>query len=101
MKLVTSSSAKGGLDNTKYFDERLEMEFYELRHHDGRRARFGAAMMAPDYAGWHDFYESKKRFVNYFEDANDRVEHNQKAYRAMDFPAAPGNTKRPVELFPE
>lgn len=42
--------AKGLLDKTKYFDERLEVEFYELWHHEGRRARFGSAMMAPDYA---------------------------------------------------
>jgi len=100
-KMLDDLYAKGLLDNTKYFDERLEVEFYELWHHEGRRARFGAAMMAPDYAWWHGFYECKKRFINYFEEANDLIEHNQKAYRAMDFPAATGNTKRPVELFPE
>ncbi len=100
-KMLDDLYAKGLLDNTKYFDERLEVEFYELWHHEGRRARFGAAMMAPDYAWWHGFYECKKRFVNYFEEANDLIKHNKKAYRAMDFPAATGNTKRPAELFPE
>ncbi len=29
-------------------------------NHEGRRARFGAAMMAPDYAWWHGFYDCKK-----------------------------------------
>ncbi len=100
-KMLDDLYAKGLLDNTKYFDERLEWEFYELWHHEGRRARFGAAMMAPDYAWWHGFYECKKRFINFFEEADNLIKHNQKAYRAMDFPAATGNTKRPVELFPE
>ena len=100
-KMLDDLYAKDLLDKTKYFDERLEVEFYELWHHEGRRARFGAAMMAPDYTWWHGFYECKKRFINYFEEANDLIKHNQKAYRAMDFPAATGNTTRPKELFPE
>ena len=100
-KMLDDLYAKDLLDKTKFFDERLEVEFYELWHHEGRRARFGAAMMAPDYTWWHGFYECKKRFINYFEEANDLIKHNQKAYRAMDFPAATGNTTRPKELFPE
>ncbi len=48
---------KGLLDKTKFFDKRLEVEDYELWHHEGRRARMGAMMMAPDYAWWHGFYE--------------------------------------------
>jgi hypothetical protein len=61
---------KGLLDKTKFFDERLEVEYYELWHHEGRRARMGAMMMAPDYAWWHGFYECKLRFANYMEEAN-------------------------------
>ena len=30
------------------FDERLEWDYFELWHHQGRRARMGAAMMGPD-----------------------------------------------------
>jgi len=92
--------SKSLLDNTKYFDERLEVEFYELWHHEGRRARFGAAMMAPDYAWWHGFYECKKRYVNFMEEANDLIEHNKKAYIAKDFPNATGNTTVPPEAKP-
>jgi hypothetical protein len=55
---------KGLLTQDSYFDEELEWEFYELWHHEGRRARMGAAMMAPDYAWWHGFYECKHRFVH-------------------------------------
>jgi hypothetical protein len=61
----------GMLSRTKYFDEKLEWEFYELWHHEGRRARMGAAMMAPDYAWWHGFYELKHRFNGIIEEINE------------------------------
>jgi hypothetical protein len=54
---------EGKLSRDSYFDEELEWEYYELWHHEGRRARMGAAMMAPDYAWWHGFYEVKHRFA--------------------------------------
>ncbi|MHC5082980.1 MAG: multiheme c-type cytochrome, partial [Planctomycetota bacterium] len=60
-KLVDQLYAKKLLSKDKNLDEQLEYEFYELWHHEGRRARFGAAMMAPDYAWWHGFYELKQR----------------------------------------
>jgi hypothetical protein len=90
---------KGLLDKTKFFDEELEVEYYELWHHEGRRARFGAAMMAPDYAWWHGFYECKKRYNSFMEKARDLIEHNKKAYVAPDFPNATGNTTRPAKVF--
>ncbi|MBW1744285.1 MAG: CopD family protein, partial [Deltaproteobacteria bacterium] len=90
---------KGLLDKTRFFDERLEVEYYELWHHEGRRARMGAAMMAPDYTWWHGFYECKKRYNNYMEEARDLIKHNEKAYKATDFPNATGNTTRPPEVF--
>jgi hydroxylamine dehydrogenase len=57
------------LSRERYFDEELEWEFYELWHHEGRRARMGAAMMAPDYAWWHGFYELKHRYSRIVEAA--------------------------------
>jgi hypothetical protein len=90
---------KGLLDNTKYFDERLEVEYYELWHHEGRRARMGTMMMAPDYAWWHGFYECKLRFAKYMEEANHLIETGQKAYVAKDFPNATGDTTKPVKIF--
>ena len=100
-KLFDELYEKGLLDKTKFFDEELEVEYYELWHHEGRRARFGAAMMAPDYAWWHGFYECKKRFVSFTEKANDLIKHNKKAYIATDFPNATGNTTRPKQIFGE
>ncbi len=46
----------------KEFDEKIEWTWFYLWHHEGRRARHGASMMAPDYAHWHGMYEVAERF---------------------------------------
>lgn len=91
--------AKGLLNADKYFDEQLEVEFYELWHHEGRRARMGAMMMAPDYSWWHGFYECKKRFNSFMEEANHLLETNTKAYRFPNYPGATGSTEKPAAIF--
>lgn len=44
------------------FDEPIEWTWFYLWHHEGRRARHGASMMAPDYAHWHGMFEVAERF---------------------------------------
>lgn len=48
------------------FDDKIEWTYYELWHHEGRRARHGAAMMGPDYVQWHGMYEVAKTFYTEF-----------------------------------
>lgn len=48
------------------FDDTIEWTFYELWHHEGRRARMGASMMGPDFTQWHGFYEVAKHFYTKF-----------------------------------
>jgi hypothetical protein len=48
------------------FDEEIEWTYYTLWHHEGRRARHGAAMMGPDYTQWHGFYEVAECFYMRF-----------------------------------
>jgi len=48
------------------FDEKIEWTYYELWHHQGRRARMGTSMMGPDYTQWHGFYEVAKNFYTEF-----------------------------------
>jgi hypothetical protein len=48
------------------FDDPIEWTWYELWHHEGRRARHGAAMQGPDYAWWHGLYEVSKHFYEKF-----------------------------------
>ncbi len=76
----------GLLSAERYFDEPLEWEFYELWHHEGRRARMGAAMMAPDYAWWHGFYELKRRFNHVMDAARKMEEGAAPSPRWDDFP---------------
>lgn len=48
------------------FDENLEWIYWELWHHEGRRARHGASMSGPDYAWWHGMYDVAKTFYLHF-----------------------------------
>ena len=84
-KLIDSLYEDGLLSKQSYFDENLEWEFYELWHHEGRRARMGAAMMAPDYAWWHGFYELKHRFNHIFKEAA-ALREKGKGYIHTKFP---------------
>ncbi len=44
------------------FSNKLDWIWFEIWHHEGRRARHGASMMAPDYAHWHGLYEVAQHF---------------------------------------
>ena len=44
------------------FDDKIDWIWWELWHHEGRRARHGAAMSGPDYAWWHGIYDMAKHF---------------------------------------
>jgi len=58
-------------------------------------------MMAPDYAWWHGFYECKKRYAGFMQEAKEMIENNKKAYVTVDFPNAKGNTVVPPEAAPK
>jgi len=44
------------------FSQLIDYTWFEIWHHEGRRARHGAAMMAPDYTHWHGTYEVAKHW---------------------------------------
>jgi hypothetical protein len=44
------------------FSNKIDWIWFELWHHEGRRARHGAAMMGPDYTHWHGTYDLAKHF---------------------------------------
>jgi len=48
------------------FTTEADWAYWELWHHEGRRARHGASMMAPDYTHWHGTYEVAKNFYAHF-----------------------------------
>ena len=47
-------------------NEEMDYVFFEIWHHEGRRARHGASMMGPDYVQWHGFYELSRNFYTHF-----------------------------------
>jgi hypothetical protein len=59
---IMGALASNGLRTSTNFDEHVEWTWFYLWHHEGRRARHGAAMMAPDYTHWHGMYEVAERF---------------------------------------
>lgn len=59
MKIVREKKL---LENPASFSNKIEWTYWELWHHEGRRARHGAAMMGPDYTWWHGMYEVAQHF---------------------------------------
>jgi len=49
-------------NGTAAFSNKYEWIWWEIWHHEGRRARHGAAMMGPDYTWWHGIYEVAQHF---------------------------------------
>ena len=59
---IMAALVDNGLRTPTNFDEEIEWSWFYLWHHEGRRARHGASMMAPDYTHWHGMYEVAERF---------------------------------------
>ena len=59
---IMSALASNSLLTKTQYDEKIEWTWYYLWHHEGRRARMGASMMAPDYTQWHGMFEVAERF---------------------------------------
>lgn len=75
-KIIMDSLRKNELITKPEFDEKIEWAWYYLWHHEGRRARHGASMMAPDYTHWHGMYEVADRFyMEFIPDAQEIANH--------------------------
>jgi len=69
-------AAKPLLKPTK-FANKIDFVWYEIWHHEGRRARHGASMMGPDWTHWHGTYEVAKHFyAKYIPELQELVEAN-------------------------
>ena len=64
-EIMAIVSKKNLLEVKASFGNDIEWYYWELWHHEGRRARHGAAMMGPDYTWWHGIYDVIHNF--YFE----------------------------------
>ena len=59
------------------FGNKIDFIWFEIWHHEGRRARHGASMMGPDYTHWHGTYEIAKHFyTDYIPELEDLIDDN-------------------------
>ena len=79
-RMIMDALYEHRLVTDKPFDDEIEWTWYFLWHHEGRRARHGAAMMAPKFAHERGLAQVANRF-----------------YREL-VPQARAITKRAVEL---
>ena len=71
------------------FSNKIDFTWFELWHHEGRRARHGASMMGPDYTHWHGTYEIARNFYSEFiPELEELVEKNQNSADAARKEAA-------------
>ncbi|NOZ86204.1 MAG: hypothetical protein GXP49_08045 [Deltaproteobacteria bacterium] len=61
-RLMALIKKKGLLKRAARFSNNIEWIYWEIWHHEGRRARHGASMMGPDYTWWHGIYDVAKHF---------------------------------------
>ncbi len=60
------------------FANKLDFIWFELWHHEGRRARHAASMMGPDYTHWHGTYEIAKHwYIKYVPELEHLIERGK------------------------
>lgn len=64
--MMANLTADGVLRKEAPFEHEVQWVYWELWHHEGRRARHGASMMGPDYTHWHGMYEVSKHYYMKF-----------------------------------
>jgi len=76
-ELYKMIKANGLLDDVA-FNEAIEWTYFYLWHHEGRRARMGAAMMGPDYTQWHGNFEVAERFyIDFIPELKELIEEGR------------------------
>lgn len=80
---IVGSLREAGLLTPTEFDEKIEWTWFYLWHHEGRRARHGTSMMAPDYAHWHGMFEVAERFyMELIPEARELADHARRDGKA-------------------
>ena len=76
------------------------MDLVLLVDHEGRRARHGASMMAPDYAHWHGMFEVAERFyMELIPQARELAEHAALGARSVVDRALDDVLSRPEHVW--
>jgi hypothetical protein len=67
-KLLDTAYEEGLIDKSNPIDEIPEIMYYYIWHHDGRRWRMGASMMAPDWTHWNGAVDALMDKLNMMEE---------------------------------
>jgi hypothetical protein len=82
---IMGALVANGMRTPTDFDEEIEWTWFYLWHHEGRRARHGASMMAPDYTHWHGMYEVAERFyMELIPQAREIIQHAREEGRRAE-----------------
>ena len=96
-QLLQKAYEQGIHDPTNKLDEYMEIMWYYIWHHDGRRWRNGAAMMSPEYAFWLGIVDTVMdklgRMISYYEAATELLELK----KSIEL-APPGATMAPAAI---
>ena len=84
VKAIMADLKKEGLITPQPFDEKIEWIWWEIWHHEGRRARHGASMSGPDYAWWHGIYDVAKHTYFKFIPELKKVAGEDKAKKLLE-----------------
>ncbi|MDH5656618.1 MAG: multiheme c-type cytochrome [Spirochaetia bacterium] len=77
--LYKMARSKNLITSNVTFDDKIEFTYFYLWHHEGRRARHGAAMMGPDYTQWHGMFEVAERFyAEFIPELKEVIAHNKR-----------------------
>jgi hypothetical protein len=75
-EIYTKLRSSGLITADVDFDDEVEWTYFYLWHHEGRRARMGTAMFAPDYTQWHGFFEVAERFyMDFIPEVREVLDH--------------------------
>jgi len=82
------------------FANKLDFTWFEIWHHEGRRARHGASMMGPDYTHWHGTYEVAKHFyTKMVPELEDLIRDGLRSENPEQVAAAEALEKRLIEVL--
>lgn len=71
--------------NPVKFTNKIDFTWFELWHHEGRRARHGASMMGPDITHWHGTYEIARNFyVEFIPELKHLIHQHKQGPKAKD-----------------
>ena len=82
------------------FSNKIDWTWFELWHHEGRRARMAASMQAPDYTHWHGTYDLAKHFyTKMVPELEELVNENLDSRDPKKAQAAKDLQKKLIEVF--